>query len=579
MRIHRSAFPLAALTLYALAFMAMTWPLVTVLSTRFITDGGDGPMFVWNIDHFVRAVRSGANPFVTDQILAPLRSSLVLHTLIPLVGLLGLLIPNPILTLNLALLTSFVLSGLGAYLLCYHYVKDRWLALLVGFIFAYCPYKLSHLFEHANLMLTASIPFFVLFYLRAVEFAPSARRPHIRSGAALCMALLLGLITLLSDYYATLYILLFVLLHLGYHGFRLQKIRFLTRRNLPWAAASIVAATGLVVVLKILGVPSQGKGAGIDLLALTLPSAWSRLYDLSIVPALQLNVFPDHNPIEHTVFPGFGLLLAAAALIIFSRKRPGGLTPSQDSRFLLFVTMAFLLLSMPLIQIAGHPVCALPTVIWHYIPFVNNFRIPARYILLILLFGGIYLSLIAKQQLFPRLTPVARPLIVIGLLLICTAEYIQKPYPTLGWSDMPPVYHALTRRPAGTLLEIPSGICSGQREIGREDRRQMLWQLAHRKKIAGGSISRIPAATYDFYTQSPFFNGIFTMLEDSSISPVPTPQPITAAILDSCDLRYVLIAPAYRTTRLARHLETMLRPFIVNDSLIDNYRLITLRPR
>ncbi|MFZ2358822.1 MAG: hypothetical protein WA040_05725, partial [Anaerolineae bacterium] len=112
---------LPVLLLYSLLSLALTWPLITQFASHVPGDGIDDPALAWNlwwIKHSL--VDQQINPFLSGWMFYPIGINLAFYTLTVLNGLLSVpvqvafdLVPAS----NLALLSSFVLSGYGAYLL------------------------------------------------------------------------------------------------------------------------------------------------------------------------------------------------------------------------------------------------------------------------------------------------------------------------------------------------------------------------------------------------------------------------------------------------------------------------------
>jgi hypothetical protein len=106
---------------YTVLGLILTWPLIARLTTHVPGDGIDDPSLAWNLWWVKHAlVDQPQNPFQCAWQFWPVGINLAFYTLTILNGLLSIplqgafgLIP----AYNLLLLTSFVLSGLGAYLL------------------------------------------------------------------------------------------------------------------------------------------------------------------------------------------------------------------------------------------------------------------------------------------------------------------------------------------------------------------------------------------------------------------------------------------------------------------------------
>ena len=220
---------------YTVIFLLYTFPLVQNFAEGFpgIDNGNsDANQYIWNIYNFKRAVFQGTNPWFTNLLLYPTGSSLLFHTYTPILGIFGLIFPDNLIALNSGLLLSFMLSGVGASWFSYRLVPHKMLAVVTGLVFAFSPYKTAHLLEHYHLMLTATIPFFVLSFLNAFEFTSGKFWPEVKSWKAVSICFGLGFITLLSDYYALFFLLYFCGLYAGFFWLKLGNINWGTKK--PW---------------------------------------------------------------------------------------------------------------------------------------------------------------------------------------------------------------------------------------------------------------------------------------------------------------------------------------------------------
>lgn len=91
---------------------------------------------------------------------------------------------NPILAYNLLFLSTFVLSGLGVFLLVRELTGHAWAAFLAGLLFAFAPYRLAHL-SHLALLSAQWMPF-ALYGLR--RYVATGRRRALAGGAAALVA-------------------------------------------------------------------------------------------------------------------------------------------------------------------------------------------------------------------------------------------------------------------------------------------------------------------------------------------------------------------------------------------------------
>ena len=214
-----------AFMLYGLVYLFYTYPLGLNFDTQFmgIPLYGDSTSYIWSIWHFKYALSQGLNPFETQMLFSPMGSSVLMHSSVPIAGILNFLIDSPILTMNLVLLLSFAFSGLGVFNLLRYFKVNLYLSIIGGFIYAFFPYKTAHLPEHFNLELTALIPFFVFYILKTFRFEPGKLVPILVSKKYLLVLVFLSVLSLLTDHYYSVYVfyfgLLFCFLNLTYPRF------------------------------------------------------------------------------------------------------------------------------------------------------------------------------------------------------------------------------------------------------------------------------------------------------------------------------------------------------------------------
>ena len=166
----------AALIGYGLLTLVMTYPLIRRFTSAIPGDGFDGWQNYWNLWWVRQALLvEHAHPWFTDMLYAPVGVSLLFHTLNLFNGLTTLpiqlawgLFP----AYNSAVLFSFAMSGLGAYLLARYVLgprSSRLAAFAAGIIFTFSPFHIAHLLGHMQVMSMEWVPFFALYLLRTVE--------------------------------------------------------------------------------------------------------------------------------------------------------------------------------------------------------------------------------------------------------------------------------------------------------------------------------------------------------------------------------------------------------------------------
>jgi hypothetical protein len=564
------------LAFYGISYVILTYPLIVRFASCFIGDKSDACIFVWNVYNFTDSVHRGVNPFFTDRIFYPFGTSLIFHVYAPLYGIVGLLVGNYMLALNATSFASFVFSGLGAYLLCNHYVRHSLLSALAGFVFAYCPYKLIHLYGHYDLILTAAIPFFVLFFVRSFTPNESRRLPKLTHRRSLIAAVGFLSLALVSCYYYAFFLMVFAALYFVYWGARVYDIRLSRKQAIRYSLVLIVASTLIVNFFKLIhldryGVATNGLAGSSDVFAFLVPSAFSRFLGSDVVHYIKFHIFRV-NAVETTVYIGYTVLVFAVAYFATRQHR----TESPEIKMLSFMVACFLVLAMPMVRILNQTLFALPSALLHYIPFINNFRAPYRYSIMIMLFLPILSGLFIKKRVLDRVPKCLRAVVVPGLVLLLFVEYAQKDYPMVCGYDVPRVYRELASMEDGVLLEIPFGLRDGFHHIGDERTVEMYYQTVHHKKILAGLVSRPDRQLFQHFKLDPVVSDLIKMEDDPQWTPGPLDPVDVTGFLSTFRVKYILIHPEYRNGPIEQLIQSLFQDRIIGRAEVDGFNLLTL---
>ncbi len=183
----RAAFAYAALA------VVLTWPLARGLGRDLASDLGD-PLLntwivAWGADHLRRAVSGdlaalrdfwNANIFHPEPLALAYSEALIPQAIqvLPVYALTG----NPILCYNLLFLSTFVLSGLGTFLLVRQVTGDARAGFVAGLLYAFAPYRVSQ-FPHLQVLSSQWMPFVLYGFRRYFDTG----RPRALSGAGLAL--------------------------------------------------------------------------------------------------------------------------------------------------------------------------------------------------------------------------------------------------------------------------------------------------------------------------------------------------------------------------------------------------------
>ncbi|MCX6021698.1 MAG: hypothetical protein NTZ05_08200, partial [Chloroflexi bacterium] len=524
----RAAFFLRRL-LVALAFVpltiAMTWPLALVAATHVPSDGGDGPMFVWNLWWVKRAVWDlHQSPFTTTEIFYPEGVNLTFHTLTTLHGLLSIplqLVFGVVAAANLLFLGSFVAAATGAWALARYGGASPAAAAVAGVIFAFSPYGLAQARGHYNLSSTWLIPLFALLLLRALD---SGRlRWAIAAGTALAAMTL-------NEYQYGAFGLLLILATVPLHqrswspgalarsaviGTALGATTALLLAPLLWEAA--LAVTEGIQVTDTL---AKRTFFSADLTAFLTPSGirWGGREDNYLYPT---PTFLGIGGADGTVYLGAATLLLAAVALLTPAAAPGPEEATLDVATLrtrgrgwrrLWATVAVVFVALalgPRLHIFGDETFTwqswafelpMPYALLSHIPVLGSTRVPSRFTAIAMLALAM-LAAVGVDRLrawWAQRTPVAgrgvASLAVPALALALVVADVGV-VPMMVQQVAPhPFYQRLAAESGDfAVLELPFGQVVGPATtVGDSGDAPLLeyYQTVHGKRLLGGYVAR-----------------------------------------------------------------------------------------
>jgi hypothetical protein len=221
---------------------ALTWPWLARFGTHIFGSPGDNYEFLWKLWWVPHRIGLGRTPFFAENVFpqsggyhlgATDMSASATFLFAPLTRVTG-----PVLVYNLVMLLSYVLAGLGTYLLARRFGAGRLPAVLAGAAFAWCPFHLWQATAHLNVAQTGFTPWVFL----TADGLVSRRRP--RDGVWFGLALALAGLT---TWYRLIFLLLTVPVFLLVRT--LQARAPLRRLIAPLALAGATAGALLVPLL------------------------------------------------------------------------------------------------------------------------------------------------------------------------------------------------------------------------------------------------------------------------------------------------------------------------------------------
>lgn len=391
------------LTILALIY---TFPLIMNFSKVIPGKGGDLSVYYWCHTWFSKALSQWSNPWHTDMLWYPNGTTLVFNTsrfgsafmawfLTPVVG--------SIASYNLIILLSFVVSGLGIYLLVREWSGSEIGAIAAAIVFVFNPFKFNKLIYHHFLLSTYTFGFALWILLKILK----GNQKRIRNG--IILGLLVGITAYESIFYLDFLALALLLVIIWYAAFE-RAVFWRHSTLLPLLIAALTAAIALAPMAAIVitdfheygRLPAAGGSEGYsnDLLALFAPSPtlFSGIEDPPELIFSKRN-FIYNTPEENAGIVGWPVLVLAILGWWWNRKG------NPIARFSALGVLVFAVLSLgPFLQVGGSnrffvvetigPIAIpMPYVFLQFFPPIGMVRTPSRFIILGFIFLAILVGL------------------------------------------------------------------------------------------------------------------------------------------------------------------------------------------
>lgn len=218
---------------------AYTWPLLSYANSAVAHDRGDPLLVTWILwwtSHTMPLTAAWWNAPAFHPSAGVLAFSENLLGLAPIALPVTAITGSPLLAYNTAFLLSYVLSGLGAYLLAFVLTRCHGASFVAAIAFAFAPYRLSHT-QHLQLLSSYWMPV-AIAALHLFVRAPKWRWAALFAVSWLLQALACG--------YYLFFLSIFALLWLAWFVPGRLSIRQLVRLGTAWAIAVVALAPVLL---------------------------------------------------------------------------------------------------------------------------------------------------------------------------------------------------------------------------------------------------------------------------------------------------------------------------------------------
>ncbi len=521
------------LALYLVTAIFYLWPLPLHFSTAIPGDNGDSYLNFWPFWYYPRALLSGESLFYHQLQLYPHGMPMVYMTASPIGSILMSPISqliSPAAALNTWLILHLWLGGWFFYKFARLLRCAPGASWLGGFAWQWSPFIAAHITGHytlAQVAYTAAAFYFLLLLIHRLlpQKTPWRRlfAPIAGLGIA-CWALAA------TDFYLTM-MTAFLLPVLLLYATLDPALRPVLKLKKFWAAIACAIIISAVLIIpwisELLHVRAQHDYTAPDprLVAhntmrwrqLSSPPQYHFLWGPHIYGRYEIAV-STYN--EYTYLGIVGFIVAATGLLLV---RP-------LTKVALIITVFLLLLGLGSGNSHSNPTApgfSLSAIgyLWPTsFPF-SEFRVPGRWHFALCALLAIALAQGADaliRRRFPR--PRASAAFVIVLTAIMAFDLNRWPFPICPAT---PIATGISPHKSGTVLDIPTGIQSGQgHQMGIIDNHTLRRQLDHSRPLIYGNVARLPNDVYNqlladlelqtfFQAQNPY----------PSNHPAPTSEP------------------------------------------------------
>ena len=527
---------------YTILTLILTYPVLFKMMTH-IPGGTDAYQAIWYYWYAKKSLIDGFNLFFTDFLFYPVGTSVINLTLyeqllsIPLQQLFTLSI-----TYNILWLSSFILTGLGTYLLALYICKDKFSSFVAGLIFTFSSYHFAHGLGHVGLTTIQWIPFFVLFMLKMFD-------EHKLKNIGFA-SLFFGLTAMSSIYYlifAILFMCLYILFETGQsQGFIKNNIK---KISIFCVVSGSIIALWIYPTLNvgselIKPLPYESIFYSADLFGYFTPSSLHPVFG-----EFTREIYSKFtgNIAENTTFLGFTVLILVAYTFVKIKNKL--------CNFWKLSFISFFVLSLgPVLHILGNykftefdVAIPLPYIIIYYIlPMIENLRCPCRFAVLVMLSASI-LSCITLSKIFENVNRNRKIIIFMFISLLILFESLVIPFPTSD-ADIPQFYEKIGKESEDyAIIEVPD------HSRGFTMPEFLYYQTAHEKKLVSGYMPRLSSNALEFMGATPLIK-LLTSITYSDRS-IPSESDIInknitevgSSVLNYYNIRYIILHTNYMT--------------------------------
>lgn len=481
---------------------------------------------------------------------------------------------NKFFAYNFIFLASFILSGVGMYLLTLHFIKDKTAAFIAGIIFAFAPFHFHQaLSTNIGTMHQELLPFFILFLFKFFE------KFKLRYFIALIgMALLIAI----TEHQLLAFTVIFVAF------FTIYKViteREIIRNKKLWlyAVSSVVFLVTLALtifkpLLEVATSENNFLDAGIGKAA-----KYSMNFLDTISPPDTHSVWSFFGKIinsgDNVYFVGFSVIVIMVVGFLLLKKEAAGKklrSISSGLNFWVVETIVFYILAMgPYFSFFSIKIYLPYYLLYTFIPFYENIRTTGR----LFVFALLGISMLAGYALVYIFRKYAnkKMFLASGIVLLIMVEFLVIPIEmnSMGYSK----FYDEIGADGGNykLLEIPGSTSYDFASY------EMILQTVHHKELVNGMpLARKIKDQFDMQQNTPVIKQLLYTLPKGNDPDTKFPNPEeyfsqANKILNENNIGYVTISKKFVKEKVLTNTERFIEKYIKYDSKYEDEYIVAYR--
>lgn len=532
------AFIICLFAAYLAIAVLFTWPLAKNITTHGFGVDEDSPYHIWHnwwLKYSIFDLKQ--SPLYTNYIFYPQTIPLAFDANAFVFGALTIpiqfLTGNVVFASNIVFLFSFALSGMGMYLLAFHFCQSKLASSIAGTMYAFAPYVFAQAISgHTNLTSIWILPFFAL----ALEnLWQASRGKDIQKKKIIFLISVTGLLIALQAYndltYTAFLIFFTGIYATGKVAFKIikkTKLKEIVKPLINLAIAGILSLLFFIpVLIPTLKTYQSGLKPDADL---KTQAVWSADIMSFLRPPNFLKIFPNNwqftakqGTVEATVFTGYLPIILSVVVLALMIK--GKLKEEREILIIwLLVSACFFVFSLgpwlkfnnltPTITLFKKAIpIFLPYTLLHKVPIIGGTQEPTR-MNPFLMISLCVTSAIVIKELINKLKggkkyPIATFLAALSIFAV--GERLPSNFPITNLTA-PEIYKQIAQdKEEFSVLILPVGFNSGQIALGQSPIGSLqFWQVIHKHPSFRGTVARLPAQNFDYYRELPLFKYLIT---------------------------------------------------------------------